>query len=127
MGNAAKLETPPSLLNVDKIQSIRQLSEPGDTEDFFTSLAQIFFDRAPNLLEKIDEAINEKSNRGLETSAHALKGSCGNIGALYMAEICSVLEENGRNKVQTGNRELYEELKDVYILTKAELEKDWMK
>ena len=53
MSTAIKLNESIPLLDVDKIQSIRQLSEPGDTEDFFTSLAMIFFDRAPNLLLKL--------------------------------------------------------------------------
>ena len=39
----------------------------------------------------------EMKSRDLETSAHALKGSCGNIGAQKMAELCQILEENGRN------------------------------
>ena len=75
MSTAIKLNESIPLLDVDKIQSIRQLSEPGDTEDFFTSLAMIFFDRAPNLLLKIKTAVDANESRDLETSAHALKGS----------------------------------------------------
>ena len=59
----------------------------------------IFFDRAPNLLLKIKTAVDANESRDLESSAHALKGSCGNLGANHMAELCRQLEENGRNEV----------------------------
>lgn len=127
MSTAIKLNESIALLDVDKIQSIRQLSEPGDKEDFFTSLAMIFFDRAPTLLLKIKSAVDKSEARELETSAHALKGSCGNLGANHMAELCRQLEENGRNKSTTGNAEILEELNEVYTLTKAELENVWLK
>ena len=44
-----------------------------------------------------------------------------------MAELCRQLEENGRNKSNTGNTEILEELNEVYTLTKAELENVWLK
>ena len=115
MSTAIKLNVGTPLLDVAKIESIRQLSEPGDEEDFFTSLAKIFFDRAPNLLLKIKAAVEANESRDLETSAHALKGSCGNLGAQHLAELCRQLEENGRNKSSSGNEAILKELNEVYF------------
>ena len=63
LSTALKMNEGSDLLNLEKIESIRQLSEPGDPEDFFTSLAKFSFERAPVLLNKIESAIdgNEKS------------------------------------------------------------------
>ena len=40
-------------------------------------------------------ASRHEDGSGLESAAHSLKGSCGNVGAPGMAKLCQVLETAG--------------------------------
>jgi two-component system sensor histidine kinase/response regulator len=56
-------------------------------------LVDLFADSTPPLLEELDRASGAGDAEGCRRVAHKLKGSCQNIGAARMAELCSALEE----------------------------------
>jgi HPt (histidine-containing phosphotransfer) domain-containing protein len=51
----------------------------------------------PPLLKALREAGERDDAQSVERTAHALKGSCANLGAVKMAAICAELEEIGRS------------------------------
>jgi CheY-like chemotaxis protein len=58
----------------------------------------------------------------LERAAHSLLGSCANLGARRMAELCARLEELGRNGSTEGARELVNALETEYNGVRRALE-----
>ena len=50
-------------------------------------------------------------------SAHKLKGSSLNVGAVALAEICRQLEVKGRNNDLAGYDQILEDLKNIYDQT----------
>jgi len=50
----------------------------------------------------------------LREVAHTLKGSSGNIGALYLGRLCFELEEKGRMAEQEGVGELLSQVKEEF-------------
>ena len=107
------------------LQSIKDLAGDDDP-DFLPNLINMFFSRAPDLMVEIEKGINTNDAYKLERSAHSLKGSCGNLGAVTMMKICEKLEHMGREKKMEGSLQLLEELKSAYKDAKGALEKDWM-
>jgi two-component system, sensor histidine kinase and response regulator len=72
------------------------LREIGDQE-LLADLTTLFLEDAPAQLETLREAIEGGDAPSVEQVAHTLKGSCGNMGAMRMATICTELEEAGRS------------------------------
>ena len=73
------------------IESLRELGG----QEMFSELAGMFLDDAASGLSDLRRAAEEGDAASIERFAHTLKGSCGNMGAGRMAEICSTLQELG--------------------------------
>jgi HPt (histidine-containing phosphotransfer) domain-containing protein len=61
-----------------------------------TELAGLFFEDVPVRLAALRGASDAGDAATLERTAHALKRSCGTLGARKMAETAKLLEEAGR-------------------------------
>lgn len=61
-------------------------------------LVDMFIQQTPDRLRKIDSAIKEKNKDQILRIAHALKASCGYLGAGQMTGLCSELEEMGKSE-----------------------------
>lgn len=110
-----------SLLDENKLKSIRDLTDSGDEVDFLTSLIRMFFERTPQLIEDIVQGISDQDAKLLEHSSHALKGTAGNIGAYPLMKVCEQLEERGRVRDFSDVDELRSELHDIFAATAAAL------
>jgi two-component system, sensor histidine kinase and response regulator len=53
---------------------------------------ELFVRSTPPLLEEIRTALEGADRDELKRTAHKLKGSCQNIGATFMATLCTTLE-----------------------------------
>jgi len=58
----------------------------------------------------------------VERAAHSFRGSCANLGARRMAEICARLEDLGRTGSTEGSRELVRALETEYEGVRVALE-----
>ncbi len=126
MGAAQKLDRAWPIIDAQKLQTIKDLSEPGDEDDFFKELLGIFFQRVPALLVELQAAINSKDPVKLERSAHALKGTAGNLGAMMLMKLAEQLEVMGRSGKTDQAAEVLAELQLTYPLTRKELETHWL-
>ena len=59
-------------------------------------VVQMFLDDTPSRLEGLLSALEAGDATGLERTAHALKSSCGNLGAKRLAKLCFEIESAGR-------------------------------
>jgi HPt (histidine-containing phosphotransfer) domain-containing protein len=58
----------------------------------FSELVEVFLTTGAQRLGKLREAINAGDAPAVQMNAHSLRGSCGNLGAMAMAQICAELE-----------------------------------
>lgn len=101
---------------------IETLKELGD-EDFFLELVELFTSQSTSLVEEIAQASKDKNAEKLSHSAHKFKGSCLNLGATALSELCKKLEMKGKSGDLTGVDELSAQLEPLYKETLEELNK----
>ena len=109
----------PSLLN-----SIRSLTKPGE-KDFLGTLMDMFFKRAPELNTQIEGSFAARDADSFERSSHALKGTCGNLGAVSMMKLCEKMEHIGKGGDLNLVGSSIQDLQLIYARVRDALERDW--
>jgi HPt (histidine-containing phosphotransfer) domain-containing protein len=118
----AVAESQDPMVDLARLRSIKALGEPDDSDGFFSGLLNIFFERVPQLLSDLESAVVNQDSLRIEKLAHALKGSCGNLGAVRMMNLAERLESLGRSKQLTPELSvLLSQLKVAYPETREEL------
>ena len=74
------------------LTGLRELQEEGEP-DILNELIELFLDDVPPHLKTLQEAVEGKDASSIERIAHTLKGSCGNMGATRMVELCEELQD----------------------------------
>ncbi len=89
-------------------------------KDFLAELVEIFANDVPEQLSKIKENVNNRNGRGLDKSAHKLKGAIANFEEKAAFETALQLEMMGKKNKLDGVEEVYDTLvKEVEYLVKA--------
>ena len=89
-----------SILDRKVLQSLRQMAGAKAA----TILCQIinnYLEDAPQLLQGIRDAIEAGDAQALQQSAHTLRSSSANLGAIHLSNVCKELELMGRNGTTT--------------------------
>jgi HPt (histidine-containing phosphotransfer) domain-containing protein len=111
------------VLDLTAIEALRGLDE-GD-EDLLGELIDLFMDEAPGRIAGMRDAIAREDWPALSSWAHSLKGSCGSLGALHMADLCGRLESHGRNGGGRRDADLvFKELEGQYALVRDALQRE---
>jgi len=76
---------------------IRALQRPG-APDLVTKLIQLYQRTAPDLLQRLRDAVAASEAEALRQAAHSFKSSSANLGAQPLAALCKVLEDRGRTQ-----------------------------
>ncbi len=76
--------------------ALEGLRELGGAE-LLAELTELFLEDVPTQLQALREAVESEDASSVERVAHALKGSCGNMGATRMSTICAELEDVGHS------------------------------
>jgi PAS domain S-box-containing protein len=84
---------------------------------------ETFLRIAPLRLTALKKAARKRDAAGLERTAHSFLGSCANLGATRMAEICALLETRAQTGSTDGAPSLVEELHSEFALVKAALQR----
>ncbi|MCB1777268.1 MAG: Hpt domain-containing protein [Candidatus Competibacteraceae bacterium] len=82
-------------------------------EDGFADLVNHFLDDLPVQLEQLRRAAQENAAKDIFLTAHKLKASCGNLGAIRLGEWVRQLEQAGRQNVLSSVTEMLEETQAV--------------
>ena len=82
-------------------------------EDGFADLVNHFLDDLPVQLKHLRRAVQERVADDIFLTAHKLKSSCGNLGAMRLAEWVRQLEQAGRQNALNGVAEMLEETQAV--------------
>lgn len=106
--------------NIIDISVINELKEIGD-DDFLIELVDMFLQQADTLVDDIQKHFENKDADSLSKAAHKLKGSCLNLGAKDMGDVCQTIEHTSRdNSFENLDNEI-KSLLELYKLTSAEL------
>jgi len=92
-------------LDYDALNSLKDVME-GE----FGFLVDTFIQDSSDRLDKLYALIGSDNVDAVRRAAHSFKGSCGNLGALHLANLCAALEYKAReNNLST----LGEDLADI--------------
>ncbi len=116
---AAAAGAPPAALRDEAV--IRSLMSVDDDGSLMEEIVATFLRIAPARLTAIKKAARGNAAQ-LEREAHSFLGSCGNIGASRMAEICARLEVLGRSGSTEGAAELARTLEQELATVRPQLE-----
>jgi HPt (histidine-containing phosphotransfer) domain-containing protein len=86
---------PTPILNPEAIQALRELSPDGDSE-FLRELITIYLADTPKQVTQLEEALARQDTTLVVRSAHTIKGSSGNFGAVEFARLAQQIEAHGK-------------------------------
>lgn len=112
------------VLDQTALEALRDLNDEGD-DDLLVELIDLFLEDAPTRINSMRDAIAKQDWTAVASLAHSLKGSCGSLGAMHMAELCNRLEQHGRAGGPHAPAELmFAELEAQYALVHEALERE---
>jgi HPt (histidine-containing phosphotransfer) domain-containing protein len=100
--------------------NLRSLIESG-VEEMIPHIISIFLESATEDLEKMRTAVLAGDALGLAAAAHSLKGSCGNLGAFRLQELCRKVESDSRSEPLGAASTILEPLEQEVSRVKNEL------
>lgn len=80
------------LLDSEMLNELKEIME-----DDFSSLLETFLVESEKQYKAVQAAWQNQNMDELRRAAHTLKGSCGNIGAMPLRDICEGLEHDARD------------------------------
>ena len=112
-----------SVLDQDVITSLRELGGTDDP-DLFTELVTLFLEDTPQRLDELGEAMSAQDAAGLERSAHSLKSSSANLGAMELSAIFREIERAGRDHDLDRAAALVQQSSEAYQRAEAALKQE---
>jgi HPt (histidine-containing phosphotransfer) domain-containing protein len=73
--------------------------------ELYRELAALFLQEFPRMDSELKAAVGRRDSKGIEFSAHEIKGALAQFGAKEAADAALVLELKGRNKDFSGLEE----------------------
>lgn len=110
----------PKTLDLSPLMELRGMKSKGE-DDIVNELIRVFLRETPTRLTVMWQSLAESDVRTLQREAHALRGSCLNMGAMMMSSLSAKLEEECRDgHLQRADVHLVE-LEREFRLVKAAL------
>ncbi|MFK7974666.1 MAG: response regulator [Halioglobus sp.] len=82
-------------IDSESLDRVRQMQREGQP-DILTRLIDVYLNSSPDLIEKLEKASAENDLGAIELSAHTLKSSSANLGALDFSSLCAEVEAAAR-------------------------------
>jgi signal transduction histidine kinase/DNA-binding NarL/FixJ family response regulator/PAS domain-containing protein len=102
------------------LNSIRQMGG-AKGKQILAKIIKQYLQDAPQRLANIRDALSQSNPETLRTSAHTLRSSSANLGAINFANICKELENLGRSGTTEGATEKLVQLEKEYARVKEAL------
>ena len=99
---------------------LKELS--GDDPSFLIEVIQQFLHDGPDHVAAIRQTVVDGDAESLMKAAHAFKGSCRNMGALLLGELCFTLEQKGLAGETANPDDLLAVLESEYARVQLALE-----
>ena len=118
---AVSLEPAVAVLDESVLAKIRALQQPG-APNLQVKIINLYLQTSATSLEALRAAITGKDSDALYQTAHTLKSSSANVGAMRVAALCKELEQRGRAKQLADVDRLLAELEADYLLVQRVLQ-----
>jgi len=105
-------------LDTEALEELRDVME-----DEFNSLIETFITDADKKLVALKEAIDANDASEVGKVSHSFKGSCSNIGAPQLSDLCRQSEDKGRGMDISGIQSLFDQIQAEYLQVKELLTK----
>lgn len=102
------------------LDGLRELDRGGDGT-FFRRVVEAYLADAPSRLGDLRRGVSEKDPARTARAAHALKGSCRNIGAKRLAALCETLERLGGKEGLHSAGEILRQVEREFALVELAL------
>jgi HPt (histidine-containing phosphotransfer) domain-containing protein len=103
-------------IDESSLDSIRNLKGVGG-DGMVKRVVDLYLSNSSSLIADLRTALGEQDAEAVRQSAHALKSSSQNVGALGLATLCQQLEEMGRSGKLENLPHYVSELDDLYPKT----------
>ena len=110
------------IVDADSIANLRDLN-PGDNGEFLREIITIYLEDTPKRIAEMKEALASGDASTFTRSAHTIKGSSSNVGALALRGVAEQLEKAGKSGGLAGLSAQIEECDRQFALAAAELRK----
>ena len=110
-----------SHVNHDTLAEIRSLTEPGEADPLI-ELVDLFLGDTPDQLNGLRAALAAEDAAALHEVAHTLKGSCSNLGAEPMADLCRTLDQAAKAGFLASAGTLIDQIEAEFAEVKTVLE-----
>ncbi|BCX89646.1 hypothetical protein MIN45_P2019 [Methylomarinovum tepidoasis] len=100
------------------LERIRQLQSPGRT-DLVQRIVSLYLENTPPLIRSIEQALEAGDAAALAETAHQLKSSSANIGAVQIAKQASMIETRARRSELSGLEEAVAGLEADFVRVRA--------
>lgn len=107
-------------LDAERMEMLRELCVDAG-QDMLRDMLGSWETEAARHLEIAQQALAESNPQALKVTAHALKGSCGNMGIVRLAELGRVLEHNAEVPAEAAI--LLVEMREEFAHTREALAK----
>lgn len=108
------------IIDQQTLENLRELN-PGDEDAFLREIRDIFFEDTPQRLAELDQCLASGDASKFSRTAHSIKGSSANLGAVAVSEIAGKLESESKVKPLPSLADLLSNLKLEFVRAKAEL------
>ena len=120
--NAESGELTGPVLDPDIIEGLRELGGDDDP-GLVLELVEMFLDDAPKRLEEMIDGLDREDIELMRRSAHTLKSSAANMGAMFLSQVCRQMEDAARNENVESYRDMFTRCRTAYEQSEEELRK----
>jgi HPt (histidine-containing phosphotransfer) domain-containing protein len=89
--------------------------------EIIPQLITLFLERAPRTIETAETALRASHASELTRAAHDLKGSCSNLGANRLRQLCQQLEDLGQSESLQTAPEVFRSVEAEFARVRSEL------
>jgi HPt (histidine-containing phosphotransfer) domain-containing protein len=112
----------PTAIDPQAIENLRALN-PGDNDEFLREIAGIYLEDTPQRIAELDQSLAAGDAPTFTRTAHSIKGSSANLGAVAVRAVAERLEHQARAEGLGGVVPLVNELKAEFDRAETELAK----
>ena len=94
----------------------------GGDREFLEELVDIFLTDADERVEELKDALSKGEADAFSRTAHKLKGSSANMGAVRLTDIARDMESLGKTESLSGAHELMQPLQEELVLVRQTLQ-----
>lgn len=108
-----------------RLDNIRSLQQEGKA-DILKKVIGYYLEHTPKIFDEMEKAVTENNAHAIVETAHSLKSSSGNVGAMQLFEMCREMEATGKNgqseERQENAQALFASMQAEFKKVKAYLE-----